>query len=118
MRVVEFRAWDIDKQEYITWFEIGCEGCITTQEPNCSPDYPNAILEQYTGFKDRSGKKIYEGDIVKVDGRIYEVAWFEHAGGWFCFRKNDSEHKPLYYLKSEVIGNVHENPGLIKEEQE
>lgn len=122
MRVVEFRAWDIDKQEYITWFEIGCEGCVTTQEPNCSPDYPNVILEQYTGLKDKNDKKIYEGDIVLdyYDGDdAYIVEWDEDTAS---FRLTGTDNiasvsfDNFYSDKDlEVIGNIHENKELIKE---
>lgn len=70
------------------------------------------ICEQYTGLKDKNGKEIYEGDIVKAGGRIYEVAWLEKDGGWFCFTEDDY-HTPLYHLEAEVIGNIHENPELL-----
>ena len=73
-------------------------------------------VEQYTGLKDKNGKEIYEGDILNADGPIYEVAWFEKDGGWFCFRGNDSVYTPLYHLKGKVIGNIHENPELLEEE--
>lgn len=122
MRVVEFRAWDINKQEYITWFEIGCEGCVTTQEPNCSPDYPNVILEQYIGLKDKNDKKIYEGDIVLdyYDGDdAYIVEWDEDTAS---FRLTGTDNiasvsfDNFYSDKElEVIGNIHENKELIKE---
>lgn len=123
MRVVEFRAWDIDKQEYITWFEIGCEGCVTTQEPNCSPDYPNVILEQYTGLKDKNGKEIYEGDIIRIC-RSYGYGFLPKGAVAVVFY---DENECCYKLKKqgkfrltskkivEVIGNIHENPELLED---
>lgn len=106
MRAVEFRAWDIDKQEYITWFEIGCEGCVTTQEPNCSPDYPNVILEQYTGLKDKNGKKIYEGDVVQCYDPRYKSTDKRFGGPSVV----DRFYSDIFDY--EILGNIHENPEL------
>lgn len=66
---------------------------------------------QYTGLKDRNGKKIFEGDIVKVDGKIHEV---KYLFGQFFIGVN----MPIAYKRfdCEVIGNIHGNPELLKEE--
>lgn len=67
---------------------------------------------QYTGFLDMNGKRIFEGDIVGVDGKFYEVliekgCWIIAADGWDFLATNNDE--------IEVIGNIHDNPELLKE---
>ena len=71
------------------------------------------ILEQCTGLLDRNGKKIYEGDIVRVSyGYNYEVRQFR-TGAWRIGRDD------LYVWadSSEVIGNIHESPELLGDEE-
>lgn len=121
------RIWDDDNGEWLcqsdkdalTYYGFDITGGETTEFQGLPKWHPgrHLIWEQSTGLKDKNGKEIYEGDIVKAGGRIYEVAWFEKDGGWFCFRENDSVYTPLYHLKSEVIGNIHENPWLVEEEE-
>ena len=117
MREIKFRAWDIDKQKYITCFDMSNEGCVWTQEPCCSPDYPDAIIEQYTGLKDKNGKEIYEGDIVQIDDHIlgdFKIVW--HGLGWKI--KRAVGYETLSVHKSQdctVIGNIHENPELLEQ---
>ena len=84
-------------------------------------------IEQYTGINDKNGKEIYEGDIIQevldfdnddIDGTFkYRVFWDE---GTLCWSLapigNESIHDDLWECNSsvEVIGNIHENPELIK----
>lgn len=81
------------------------------------------IVEQCTGLKDKNGKLIYEGDLIKSPNNInvLEVLW--EKGVWQTkeYRKNGMNEQFLYILATkygvEIIGNIHENPELLKEEQ-
>jgi len=90
---------------------------------------PNDIeWEQCTGLKDKNSNLIYEGDIViKTDTsawglirqRYCSVFWHEKWAVWAI----ETEYGDVYmlneydYTQYEIVGNIHENPELLKEEQ-
>jgi hypothetical protein len=74
---------------------------------------------QYTGLTDKNGKKIFEGDIVSLyTGTRYEVDFDEGRRGWFPFAQGDGcgccEIDTHHLRHCEVIGNIHDNPELLK----
>lgn len=84
---------------------------------------------QFTGFTDKNGKKVFEGDIVKDEyGRIMEVV-FRESFAKFAFRLIKGEGWTNNFLYAEmgewfnftkhlpeVIGNIHDNPELLEVE--
>lgn len=136
MREIKFRAWDKHTKTMWPWEKMQTfEG-----DPHLKPyfeDSDNNVM-QYTGLKDKNGKEIYEGDILYIDYEGYDegkreqfwctIVW--HDGG-FCFKELweyeignpptvSSKPEPVNEGGSanltdyEVIGNIYENPELIK----
>lgn len=68
---------------------------------------------QYTGLTDKNGKKIFEGDIVNFSNILYYIVF---ADGCFRICRNGQYSYTLHNLHSafEVIGNIHDNPELLK----
>ena len=75
---------------------------------------------QYTGLTDKNGKKIFEGDVVRTTFDDYNtknlVCFWNESNIEFGLEKDDFDIGLGYLapLELEVIGNIHDNPELLK----
>lgn len=81
-------------------------------------------LMQYTGLKDKNGKEIYEGDVLRMSAFSPELNIVRFNRGGFCIEPileaplEAGFWPDIKYAEddgSEVIGNIYENPELLKQ---
>ena len=125
--IPRYRAWDTtNKEMFKDTFSITESGQVVVVEQEdvmCPPDYvfvDNLVIMQSTGLKDKNGKEIFEGDIVKMSKDVYsEPTYYEvvrHYGG--AYRLESKQHGCELWLRHtdcEVVGNVYENPELLED---
>ena len=142
MREIKFRAWYKYGKKMVDLYKITPLAVADhngTLDGLFLPFDNNMILMQFTGLKDKNGKEIYEGDVVilrcHVSAGYYEDRYdidMDFTGGVVilpsmgaCIKNPiwvdnmDDRHgknqgyKNIRGYRSEVIGNIYENPELI-----
>jgi len=131
MREIRFRAWDKTEQNMFRVDQITFNKNTTLtdyphilDEHNDVHDLETTVLLQFTGLHDKNGKEIYEGDIVH--GHWYDksrVATIIFENGSFWIKGSDmiGNTEGFQFLLGsiyggiEVIGNIYENPELLKD---
>lgn len=120
-REIKFRARDLVLDKYVDWKSL-----LEGDNFRSVLFDKNFTIEQYTGLKDKNGKEIWESDVLQISDSsfkylvIYKRSSFvlEHldidlkGDAWGNLdRITDSD---MQDFKLEVIGNIHENPELLK----
>lgn len=141
MRDIKFRAYHIEEEKMINienLLSFSNDGDIWINENKqiplnvfsgwASKDFK---LMQYTGFKDKNGVEIYEGDLLQSfydDGEIHEVIWHEESASFRVATYLDNRHggsfAELFFMDdihencNEIIGNIYENTELLEYKNE
>lgn len=141
MREIKFRAWNTEEKiliyflyMHITYdetlvFDTFKESTYLDETFDRTTEF---ILMQYTGLRDKNDKEIYEGDILKCkwgqsnqepvyQNRIVSFNQDKNTFVWTLQDKRDFENKwegafnQWNQDEIEVMGNIYENPKLLKE---
>jgi uncharacterized phage protein (TIGR01671 family) len=124
----KFRVWDKELKQYVdNNFFLTLNGELGFHIKDSYPHWRKFdntnwfVLEQCTGIKDRNGKLIYEGDLIRlvVDGKVKNqgvIEWCNARGDWAgAWQATDYCPNGTRYPKTvifsnwwEIYGNVHE----------
>ena len=125
MREIKFRGKRVDNGEWVYGYYFIDErdiedGFIWRDIPQIQQRYGDhyqyydvdpSTVGQYTGLKDKNGKEIYEGDVVRLFGGEYCQGYYEHdqtivvKSAYDIVAMEESENVQL-------LGNVWDNPEL------
>jgi len=127
MREIKFRGWHTSAKKMFSAEEMASDQLTLLTNGSCfinvngkhtsmSTIYPNDkfIPMQYTGLKDNKGKEIYEGDIVErgvilFDNGKFQGYYYDSGGIAESWEDDLFQEKVI-----NVIGNMYENPELLK----
>lgn len=125
MREIKFRGKRVNNGEWVYGYYLVAAGmpfisAFGIREPILvDPD----TVGQYTGLKDKNGNEIWEGDVCRAiaNTRVpldpFAVIWNNEYAQWFWKDlKGEDEFWKSIAERSEVIGNIHDNPELLGEQ--
>ena len=137
-RELKFRVWDGLKNRMSKDVPVFCpivqwnDGDIDMPTDFAISKNERFTFLQYTGLTDKSGKEIYEGDILNGRNQVLKIVYWCPKRAAFCeseqFKPVPAKHSfaKLYdkfrtvfnkdgqLINHEVIGNIYENPDLMK----
>lgn len=135
MREILFRGKRVDNGEWVEGFyvnvpehykhEMSRKSYIVSINNGLFMEVVPESVGQYTGLTYKNGKKIFEGDIIRNNGN--EIGVIRHGkydvyshyvfGGYCCVDKTSALIDWTSGWRCEVIGNIHDNPELLRGEE-
>ena len=124
MREVKFRGYRVNDTAWAYGDLVHMKGDSGAIETFIQDDGVPLLVDpesvgQLIGIRDKKGRCIYEGDIVRHDenGKCYAIA-YDTEVPQFCFADNSDLFKFLNHPELlEVVGNVHDNPELLIQDE-
>lgn len=117
-REIKFRAWIASARRWASSVSVYSDGswCASLEQEDGSTvdgycDADGSVLVQFTGLRDKNGKEIYEGDIVRTSDGIGSVE-IDHGSTWgrFEIMRSNLDVDLCNGRSVEIIGNIFENP--------
>lgn len=121
MREIKFRAWNTGTERIapVITLVTGAYVKVPSFEYGRTEEWDKevTVLMQYTGLKDKNGKEIYEGDVLQ--GQDFPTTQVHFNDGGFALTKGAHGEQLLHrwvvsHFEMEIIGNIYENPELLK----
>ena len=112
MKEIKFRAWDWVNNVMKQW-----EYVQRQFDFSCFDESDRFVMQQFTGLHDKNGKEGYHKDIAALGKKLYIIEWQQEEARFFLAPtgNNTGTWKFMDELnKMQIIGNLHENPDLLK----
>lgn len=126
-QIIKLRAWNAEQEEMLEGGEFyidfigqphqGEVGAFVDYEKDGQLQRREVKLMQFTGLCDKNGKEIWEGDVIEIQDARHQRESIIFIQGAFMSQRPDgtsrwlSNHHPSWFV---VIGNIYENPELLK----
>lgn len=117
MRTIKFRGKDIETGEWV-YGDLHIRSAFAHIHTDEGARYKidTDSIGQFTSLYDKNGKEIYEGDILDFNGLKIEIRFVRGVFALLCDGNLDEElcGDCRTDLFAKVIGNIHDNPELLK----
>lgn len=128
MREIKFRGKRLDNGEWLYGSLVILNGRYFIFDDANRHEVDPTTVGEFTGLKDKNGKEIYEGDVIRSplsEDKTRPHRIFYHTGNAafmgalvdrkeLCYLRLDQDW--IYKFGKEVIGNIHDNPELIEKQ--
>ena len=131
--IPRYRAWDTtNKEMFKDTFSITESGQVVVVEQEdvmCPPDYAfvdNLVIMQSTGIKDKNGKEVFEGDVVRqvrtqptTENEVIIGVVTMLEGAWLIMNDCEQLASDLWSEtdENEIIGNIYENKDILEDKE-